>query len=134
LEIVFGNKRNLLRKLIKEFIFFLLLKSSKKKMLSKLNDYRNPIISGPTYDFPWNLPDVDKINKIFLDKMSIIPSELEDKWINVVAMSNERFEYSEADLDKAVAELIIYIRKVSRETRNYLEKKYPLILSELSEG
>ncbi|WP_413304418.1 hypothetical protein AA0X95_00955 [Bacillus sp. 1P10SD] len=128
-----GNQRYLLKKFIKELFSFFLLQSSKKEVFQKWNDFKNPILSGPTYDFPWATPDMDKITEIFLDKRSIIPSELEDRWINVVAMSNERFDYSEEELDKAVAELIIYIREITKETRNYLEKKYPLLLSQVSE-
>ncbi|QED46396.1 hypothetical protein [Cytobacillus dafuensis] len=125
-----GEKSTLLKKLIKELCFLLIFKSNKKTIIKRWKDLRNPILVGPTYDFPWQTPDIEKINSIIVSKRLLLPSKLEEYWINVLAMNNERYEYSDEELDRAVAELIIFIREITKKTRDYLEKKYPAILAE----
>ncbi len=125
-----GDKKILFKKLSKEIILYILLKSDKNKVKKRWNEFNNPILNGPTYDFPWEEPDINKMDELLKKNRFIVPKGLEEKWIQVIAIKNERNEYSEEELNKAIAELVIYIRNITRETQKYMEKNYPSLLVE----
>ncbi|MGO4185280.1 hypothetical protein AB4Z17_29350 [Paenibacillus sp. TAF43_2] len=125
-----GRKIDLFVKLIREILLFPTGRTNRSKIRLRWRDFINPILSGPAYEFPWKIPEIEDLSKIIIFKRHLLPAELETKWISVIAAKND-FEQTQRDFDEAIAELVICIRKLTKETQKLLEKRNPSILAGL---
>jgi len=125
-----GKRTSLFKKFLKEFFKLIILKGNFKSLKNSWKDFRYRILIGPTYEFPWDFPNFDAISNILIKEKHLLPRALEDKWENILVMRRESYMYSEEELDREMAEFIIHIRKITKETQKYLEKKYPNVLAD----
>jgi hypothetical protein len=124
-----GTRPQLFKRLLLELIKLLIIKGSIKNIKLWWNRFKNPIISGPGFDFPWAEPDFERIKQIIKDNYYLMTSDLKKKWSIVTVAHYEM--YSNHEQLKSMADFIITVKDLTDKVQVYLEKKYPSLLTKV---